>query len=55
MKADKNIEKNRFFHVLADQENIHGAQIELVEERESREALFRWVHAGIELSQISKC
>lgn len=35
--------------VLANQEDIHCAEIELVEERESRETFFSRVHAGIKL------
>ena len=36
-------------HVLANQEDIHGTQIELVEERQGRKALFRRMHSSIKL------
>lgn len=39
----------REFHVLADQENIDRAQIELVKEREGGEAFFGRMHTSIEL------
>jgi hypothetical protein len=39
----------RKFHVLANQEDVDCAQIELVEEGERREAFFCRMHTGIEL------
>lgn len=36
-------------HVLADQENIHRAQVELVEEWKSREPFFGGMHSSVKL------
>lgn len=43
-------ESVRKMHILADQQNVHRAQVKLVEEWKSRKAFFGWVHTGIELS-----
>lgn len=39
-------------HSLADQENVDGAEIELIEIWQSSKAVVGWVHASIKLSDV---
>lgn len=36
-------------HLLANQQNIHCAQVEFVKEGKGREAFFSWMHTCIKL------
>ena len=44
------IQRRGVNYILANQKDIHCAQVEFVEERKSRETLFRRMHTGVKLS-----
>lgn len=50
--GDAEVRKER--HSLADQENVDGAEIELIKVWQSSKAVVGWVHTSIELSEISQ-